>query len=419
MTDLHDYSAWFGPFAELIKGLVEPLESLVIASPQGRVRWRYDYTERGANWCPETGESCAPATAPSVRSVGAGFTGVVVTIKRADGELDDVLYAVLDDGAPTHLLEALLGGLAPIIARHSTLDLELVTMTDELVRRYEELTLVYDNEEGLGSVEENERFLSHIIDNCTESLDVCVTALLLRDRERSVVRFGVESEDGVRIEGWLKNPAMGRWLETLKAPVVLNEQAESWQHGLSLECPLKMIACPLMDGQNNRYGTLLVARSDTKRDFENSDRNILVMLAEKATRIVSVKYDALTGLLTREGFERCVNIALRDAASQQRRSTVLHLNMDQFKLVNDTFGHDVGDDLLQRVAKGLAGGLRTKDRFARVGGDEFGVLLPDSSLDEAVEIAERMCAVAVNTPCKVGTRQLDVGISIGVVQISP
>src|SRR3712207_7213386 len=99
-------------------------------------------------------------------------------------------------------------------------------------------------------------------------------------------------------------------------------------------------------------------------------------------------HDVLTGLLNRRAFEREVTHAVHAAHARTETAVLFFLDLDQFKVVNDTCGHRAGDDLLRGLAGALRHRLRSNDVVARLGGDEFGVLLRSCPLDAGVRIAE-------------------------------
>ena len=122
-------------------------------------------------------------------------------------------------------------------------------------------------------------------------------------------------------------------------------------------------------------------------------------------------HDSLTGLPNRMMFQRDLEEA-RGVADKP--AAVLYMDLDGFKSVNDTLGHEAGDGLLQAVAGRIAQGVRPDDRVARLGGDEFAVLLPEVAGEaEALETAERLRA-AVTAPWSLGGRTIRVGASAGV-----
>jgi diguanylate cyclase (GGDEF)-like protein len=94
--------------------------------------------------------------------------------------------------------------------------------------------------------------------------------------------------------------------------------------------------------------------------------------------------------------------------------SVLYLDLDDFKLINDSFGHAAGDEVLCEVARRLSQQVRTEDALARFGGDEFGVILRDASQDSALKLAERI-AEAVSEPIMLSSGEITgVGVSVGI-----
>ena len=100
--------------------------------------------------------------------------------------------------------------------------------------------------------------------------------------------------------------------------------------------------------------------------------------------------DPLTGLLNRRGFDAQMNHDLALARRSGRPLSIITVDVDHFKRINDTHGHDVGDQVLQRLAATLATRLRQSDVVARLGGEEFAVLLPDTDLEGARTIAQEL-----------------------------
>jgi diguanylate cyclase (GGDEF)-like protein/PAS domain S-box-containing protein len=131
-------------------------------------------------------------------------------------------------------------------------------------------------------------------------------------------------------------------------------------------------------------------------------------------------HDALTGLPNRELFVDRLGGALdrRRPGDGSRHVAVLFVDLDDFKVVNDSLGHDAGDELLQVVAQRLGGALRPGDVIARLGGDEFSVLLPDVSRPAAMAVAERVAAM-LRAPIAIGGHQRFVTASVGVSFAGP
>ncbi len=128
-------------------------------------------------------------------------------------------------------------------------------------------------------------------------------------------------------------------------------------------------------------------------------------------------HDALTGLANRRDFESRLELEIAELRHKSRQHALMYLDLDQFKLVNDTCGHAAGDQLLRQISVLLGNALRPGDMLARLGGDEFGVLLFDCGLDLAVDIAERLRATVQDLHFTWEARLFNSSVSIGMVQI--
>ncbi len=127
--------------------------------------------------------------------------------------------------------------------------------------------------------------------------------------------------------------------------------------------------------------------------------------------------DALTGLLNRRGFYQSMELALARIERTQNSMSLLFLDLDGFKKINDTLGHDAGDLLLRRVSEMLQGCLRPYDTLARLGGDEFTVLLDSlNTPEDAGRVAQKLIDV-VSTPQSIDGVEFSLGVSIGVASM--
>ena len=145
----------------------------------------------------------------------------------------------------------------------------------------------------------------------------------------------------------------------------------------------------------------------------------ITLREEAAARIThAAHHDDLTGLANRALFTARLQEALLDAQMQGTGGHLLLLDLDRFKPVNDTFGHDVGDELLCQVAQRFKECVRATDLVARIGGDEFAIILQGGGPGEpwVTEIAERLVA-ALNEPFDVFAHKVSIGISIGISYI--
>jgi diguanylate cyclase (GGDEF)-like protein/PAS domain S-box-containing protein len=127
-------------------------------------------------------------------------------------------------------------------------------------------------------------------------------------------------------------------------------------------------------------------------------------------------HDGLTQLLNRREFERRLHGVLAKAGADDRH-VVCFLDLDRFKAINDSCGHIAGDELLRQIATLLKGGVRTRDTLARIGGDEFAVLMEHATVEQALVLAEKLCATIGQFEFHWRSQRFSVGVSIGVVPV--
>lgn len=130
------------------------------------------------------------------------------------------------------------------------------------------------------------------------------------------------------------------------------------------------------------------------------------------------RHDPLTGLVNRREFEQRLDLALKKVRHDGVRHTLLFMDLDQFKLVNDTCGHIVGDELLRQVTLHIQQQMRAGDTLARLGGDEFGVLLEGCSGDNAVHVANKIRTTIQDFRFVWDNKIFTLGVSIGLVTVS-
>ena len=165
-------------------------------------------------------------------------------------------------------------------------------------------------------------------------------------------------------------------------------------------------AAPIRDRGRDIAGVVLVFR-DMSRERQYATR-----LAHLAS------HDALTGLLNRREFERRVSMVLAEGHVHDGNHAVLYLDLDEFKVVNDTCGHAAGDELLRQVSALLRPRLREGDTLARLGGDEFGVLLEHCAPGPALAIADALRKTIGDFHFQWNQRSFKIGASVGVVNLA-
>ncbi len=180
----------------------------------------------------------------------------------------------------------------------------------------------------------------------------------------------------------------------------------------------------LIRGHEQSFG-FIEALSDRADAFETEDERFLRSLAYFLAAAVEqfrlnrelehrADHDSLTGLLTRSAFELRLEGALAQAERNRSKVAVLFIDLDRFKSVNDSLGHQAGDEVLRNVALRLRETVRSWDVTARLGGDEFVLFMPDiESSTEIVHVTKRLL-VALEAPFAIGGRELRISTTVGV-----
>ena len=183
-----------------------------------------------------------------------------------------------------------------------------------------------------------------------------------------------------------------------RRPLVLGQDAA--------ERLVEVTAAPLRDAVGDVAGAVLLLHDVTE------SRGLTRQISYQAA------HDALTGLVNRREFERRLQEAVEAAHRGDANHVLCYLDLDRFKVINDTSGHQAGDSLLRDIAKLVRGGVRDSDTVGRLGGDEFGMLLMGCPLDKARQIADEVCRRVADHRFVWRDRIFNVGASIGLVEIS-
>jgi diguanylate cyclase (GGDEF)-like protein len=130
-------------------------------------------------------------------------------------------------------------------------------------------------------------------------------------------------------------------------------------------------------------------------------------------------HDSLTGLVNRREFEQRLSRVLDTARNEASEHALCYLDLDQFKVINDTCGHAAGDELLRQIAVLFQQKIRRRDTLARLGGDEFAVLMEHCNLEQASRVAEALRSTAADLRFTWANDTFTLGVSIGVVPITP
>ncbi len=193
---------------------------------------------------------------------------------------------------------------------------------------------------------------------------------------------------------------------TSGAPVNLSRRALLLSRTNGIERSIELSASPIRNGAQELVGAVVLLHDVTEM------RGLARQMSYQAT------HDALTGLVNRREFERRLEEAIESGQRGDGQHVLCYLDLDHFKLVNDTSGHLAGDSMLREVAKLLRDAVRDSDTVARLGGDEFGMLLIGCPLDKARQIADDLTRAVGDYRFVWKDKIFNIGVSVGLVEIS-
>ena len=193
--------------------------------------------------------------------------------------------------------------------------------------------------------------------------------------------------------------------------------------------PMDILLVPLYDKDDRLLGIISVDEpADGKVPSMETLRALEVLANQTVHALESAQVhahikrqavmDGLTGLFNHGYFQETLALKTREMAEGRRSYTILMMDLDNFKEINDTYGHLIGDEVLRAVAGTLTASIRKEDVAARYGGEEFAVLLPDRNLDQSQPVAERIRAgveaIRVPLPQSSSARPIRVTLSVGL-----
>ena len=218
--------------------------------------------------------------------------------------------------------------------------------------------------------------------------------------------------DGIELTGRLTRDVLGFSANVLARPdhfsrhilhvLGTHEVSETFEIVMADGRVVTQITYPVRDHEGRFIGRLWIYE-DVTRERQTAEQ--LIYLAER---------DSLTGLYNRHRFQEELSRMLVEAERRRTHGALLFFDLDEFKYINDTFGHRAGDAMLIRVAGEVGALVRRSEIFSRLGGDEFAVLLPDAAETDAARLAERITRAISQIPFRFEGQNLRLTTSLGI-----
>ncbi len=303
-----------------------------------------------------------------------------------------------------------------------SLNCELNDMADDLSARYEELNLFYaldDIVEGQDP-KNGKTALKKLADNCAQYLNTDMVSIIVKAVDINIEAHALCSRDFLLC--WRGSVAhltetFTQRLNNHSRTIIMNDSEEVAKVTDS-KLSAKLAVTPIHSTNGSTLGYLLLARLNSGRDFTNSDRRLLRVVAEQASTIVSTGFDVITGLLNRDGLHSSISSAISGAAYTSATKSLLILDLDQFKVINDSCGRSAGDELLKQVANQLKTLYQGCSMAARIEADKFAVLVTECGDVNGETIASEVIRKLSETGFRWDGRFFDISAGIGIVNLT-
>lgn len=298
---------------------------------------------------------------------------------------------------------------------------------DDIMRRHHQLDLAFMGAEGFGEL------IDHGIDALLESSELDVVSIALLDPDyrirRMLIDLGIHLSDYPHLLFLESGQDFGALEHALDQPVLGRHDEERFGRLFPepMVAPASVAIVPLRR-KGVLTGSLNLGSFHADRflpgmatDFLQHRAAVMAICLENAFHREMLRHIGLTDTLTRVHNRRYLEQRLEEEMGRACRSgeplACMFIDIDHFKQINDSVGHQAGDDVLREVAGRIKAELRLADALGRFGGEEFLVLLPDTGQDDAIRVAERIRQAIADPVRRAAGEPLTVTVSIGIATL--
>ncbi|MBU6391536.1 MAG: diguanylate cyclase [Planctomycetes bacterium] len=304
-------------------------------------------------------------------------------------------------------------------------------MTASVKRKIEQLKYLNDVTVEIYSHIEIEKLLQDLVNISRRIIDAEMGVLTLLDEHRKNIKYFKVSLPNLLEHCQIKEQPEGKGLlgEVIKKGLTIRlDNITDNPHSVGLPTnhpPIHNILGVPLKFNNTAIGGLFLANKANNERFTLEDEELLLTISYQATvaienaRLLEATHrlaitDGLTGLLNHREFHRRLADYLKGSERYHYAVSLLMIDIDHFKQFNDTYGHQIGDQVLKTVGDTIKTQVRAVDACARYGGEEFGVILTNADTSQAVMLAERMRSTIFAYPFKYDGIRSQLSISIGI-----
>ncbi len=371
---------------------------------------------------------------------------IVETLRHIEaGDLSRRIQFAVDDElgqiaqAFNHMMDEIVRQRAELEQWGHTLEARIAERTEELRQALDDLDALYTMALKLASVRDMKQLLGTVYEEISRLVDIDVFYIAVYDKTTDTVRVETYIERGRELGPFVfpaTEAGLAGWIVRTGKPLFIRDVDKEWDH---LPTQPRQVGEPFprrsylgvpLRAFGEVIGVLSVQRGRLSQPLEERERRLVEALAHQVAVAIenarlyqalveAARTDPLTGLSNRRHFEEMLQQEVRRAKRYGRILSLVMLDLDDLKGINDTLGHRCGDQLLQAVATILRDVARETDVVARWGGDEFVVLLPETGPEGAQRFVERLYQTAAEWSVECDGHEVEIKFSAGAATLQP
>lgn len=335
---------------------------------------------------------------------GMALGRLIVTVRDSAGSLRDQAA-----------IRASMAAIVECLVDEYRILTDLGTLSDHLDARHEELHLIYETSSLLETIQDAQSGLTKLVCKCVEYMNVDMVVLYLPGKKMTIPRYNTRTplDNPDRITAQLTS-TLHAWTEKNVQSLLSNEHNDNIRIEAGIRVDYKLLSCPVVDIRGKLEGLIVCVNNKDRRDFSKNDQHIIEVISRTAAAIIHANYDSLTGLMNRESFTWQAERLLEYSRQTGWNHCVLHVDINQLQVVNDTLGHLAGDALIVHVGRMLCNQVKQSDFVGRLGGGVFGVLLQNCPGNVGEQVAERVRATISEDKFNWEGRDFAISANIGM-----
>ncbi|MGB5246028.1 MAG: EAL domain-containing protein [Woeseia sp.] len=356
------------------------------------------------------------------RTLPSGRTVLLLAVRNPDGKGLGILVAVFSRNAgkaswfnPDEL-KACLEPVTHVIAESVQLRQKLGSIVNLADAAEKELQFLYKLDQKVHSVARSHSGLAQLVSQSGRYLGVAYSVLLLPAKR---IRISATHSSWKNVDRKALDSSL---LETLfpklqgELEPVIYEVPPLENSTNLMEMGYQVMLCPVFDSRGNVEGALAQIGRVSGLAFTSRHMRFMAHIVRKAEQVITQSFDAMTGLMNRAGFEGQLDETIKSSQGSGDTHQMLYLDLDNLQLVNDTFDHSAGDEVIKRFAQLIENALPRNGVAARLNADEFSVLLTHSDTQEAIDFANLLRKQTDQLRYLQGDRSLQVTVSVGIAE---